>query len=193
MSAGTYRLDGFWQSERYFRQIRPQLLQEFEPREPLPGPLLAFAQRVAGEASVAVHVRRGDVTIKSQYATTAGALAIPYYAQALERFAAHIPDAKFYVFSDDPAWCREHFPPTVPMEHVSGVLTRTAVQDLMLMKHCRHFITGNSTFSWWAAWLGQHPDKRVLAPGRFFRVPGAWEKDLRPAEWETAEPIFEEI
>ena len=190
---GACRLDGYWQSERYFRQIRPQLLEELQPHESLTGALADFVGRAANEESVAVHIRRGDVTIKSLYATTAGALAVEYYAEALKRFASRIPSAKFYVFSDDPAWCEKHLPRIAPMEIVSGKLTTSAVQDLTVMKHCRHFVTGNSTFSWWAAWLGNHPDKLVLAPARFFRVPVAWEKDLRPPEWETMEPIFEEI
>ncbi len=190
---GNCRLDGFWQSEKYFREIRPQLLEELEPRDPLPVRLLDFVRRVPDEESVAVHVRRGDVTDKSLYATTHGALAAPYYAEALARFGARFPNAKFYIFSDDPGWCEEHLPNLPAIEIVSGKLTRSAVHDLITMKHCRHFIVGNSTFSWWAAWLGTHPAKRVLAPARFFRVPNGWEKDLRPTEWETLEPIFEEL
>ncbi len=190
---GSCRLDGFWQSEKYFREARPRLLQELEPRDPLPPPLAEFVRRVSNENSVAVHVRRGDVTVKSLYGGTHGALAAAYYAAALEKFATRYPDARFYVFSEDPAWCAERLPRIGPMEIVSGKLTHSAVEDLTAMKHCRHFLTGNSTFSWWAAWLGTHPAKHVLAPARFFRVPGGWEKDLRPAEWETLEPIFEDL
>ncbi len=190
---GNCRLDGFWQSEKYFREIRSRLLEELEPRDPLPAPLQAFVRRVPNEESVAVHVRRGDVTIKSLYATTHGALAAPYYAEALARVGTRFPDARFYVFSDDPDWCEQHLPTFPAIEIVSGKLTRSAVHDLVAMKSCRHFIVGNSTFSWWAAWLGTHPAKHVLAPARFFRVPNGWEKDLRPAGWETLEPTFEEL
>jgi hypothetical protein len=37
-----------------------------------------------------------------------------------------------------------------------------------LMRQCRHFIVGNSTFSWWAAWLGEHSQNgtQVFAPER---------------------------
>jgi len=38
------------------------------------------------------------------------------------------------------------------------------VRDLWLMTHCRHFIIANSSFSWWAAWLGARPGSIVLCP-----------------------------
>ena len=38
------------------------------------------------------------------------------------------------------------------------------ISDLWLMTKCRHSIISNSTFGWWAAWLGAGPDSHVLCP-----------------------------
>jgi hypothetical protein len=43
-----------------------------------------------------------------------------------------------------------------------------AEADFWLMRQCQHFIIGNSTFAWWAAWLGEHSHAgtQVFAPAR---------------------------
>lgn len=189
----TCRLDGYWQSARYFEHLRPQLLAELELRDGLPPPLAAFARRVEAEESVAVHVRRGDLVANAYYAATTGALGAGYYAEALTRLQARLPAARIYVFSDDPAWCQQHLPSTLPTEIVSGNVTRSALEDLMIMKRCRHFVIANSTFSWWAAWLGCHPAKQVIAPTHSSRQARGWQGDLVPATWETLDPAFEAV
>lgn len=187
------RLNGLWQSERYFADLRPRLLEELKPREPLPQAVADFVRRAADEPSVALHVRRGDLVTDSHYAETVGTLGPAYYEEALARLKARQPDARVYVFSDDPAWCAENLPHVLPVEIVSGRLTNSAVEDFAAMKACRHFVIANSTFSWWTAWLGTHPEKQVIAPARFFRVPRAWEGDLLPTAWEKVEPAFGEV
>jgi hypothetical protein len=57
-------------------------------------------------------------------------------------------------------------------------------EDHRLMSGCRHFIISNSTYSWWAAWLGRAPEKTVIAPRQWFQaatVPAG----LIPPEWIT--------
>ncbi len=184
------RLDGFWQAERYFAAVRPQLLAEFQPRHPLPEKMAEFVRRAANEPSIALHVRRGDLVNSRHYVETVGALGPGYFHEALTRLKARLPDGRVYVFSDDPEWCANHLPDILPTELVSGRVTHSAVEDLVAMKACRHFIIANSTFSWWAAWLGTHPEKQVITPERFHRVARPWEVDLLPSAWERIEPAF---
>ena len=49
------------------------------------------------------------------------------------------------------------------------------------MRHCRHHIIANSTFSWWGAWLAEHPTQRVMAPELWNRF--AKDADIVPARW----------
>jgi hypothetical protein len=48
---------------------------------------------------------------------------------------------------------------------------------------CKHNIIANSTFSWWAAWLNQNPQKIVTAPSRWFAGAKNKTDDLVPKDW----------
>jgi hypothetical protein len=90
---------------------------------------------------------------------------------------------KFFVFSDDPKWARENLVFRAPAEFVENNLGATDHEDFRLMTLCRHFIVANSTFSWWAAWLGgaDRAEKIVIAPTTW-RLDGN-PIDLVPDEW----------
>ena len=51
------------------------------------------------------------------------------------------------------------------------------------MRRCRHFVIANSTFSWWAAWLGEKKDSVIVAPRRWFEDPTRNSSDIVPPRW----------
>jgi hypothetical protein len=51
------------------------------------------------------------------------------------------------------------------------------------MAACSHFVIGNSSLSWWGAWLSPHGDKKVVAPYRWFANTAMNTKDLCPGNW----------
>ena len=57
-----------------------------------------------------------------------------------------------------------------------------------MMQFSDHNIISNSSFSWWAAWLNNNPDKRVISPrdGNWFGeyISHYNMKDLIPGDWE---------
>ena len=176
-------LVGYWQSERYFADLRPQLLREFSLTTPVTGRDAEVAAAMAESRSVTIHVRRGDYVSNTGTNQTYGTCDSDYYRRAADVLARESGPIRLFVFSDDPDWCRASLRfeyPTVIVDHNDA--TRSC-EDLRLMSHAQHFIIANSSFSWWAAWLSTRPGIIVCAPKRWFRSDDRDEADIVPAAW----------
>jgi glycosyl transferase family 11 len=174
-------LHGFWQHERYFADIA-HLLRDHFCMKPGPWDSSAWKPRIAAVPSaVCVHVRRQDYLTVSTF----GFVGREYYQRAAMTMADHVADAHFFIFSDDIPWCKANLSLDQPhsfVEH-NGRADDSTYTDLSLMTLCRHFIIANSSFSWWAAWLGADPRKIVMAPKDWFRDIPSDSRDITPESW----------
>ena len=155
-------LFGYFQTPLYFHGIAESLRTElntlFEeaihPNEILRGKLL-------DSDSVAVHVRRKDYLDHPQFQVCDR----DYYQTAIQQMRASRPAARFFIFSDDPEWCRAEFKAN-DVEVMD--FHHNPLHDLHLMSLASHHIIANSSYSWWAAWLGDKPGQKVLMPDRWY-------------------------
>jgi hypothetical protein len=181
--AGGY-LQGYWQSERYFSKHMATIRSDFTFAQPLTGRNSELVRAIRERVAVSVHVRRGDYVSNPKIRSVHGVCSPEYYFRAMERLRQAVPEARFFVFSDDPKWVTETLVPhcrdLVLVEHNRG---DNSFNDMRLMSVCRHHIIANSSFSWWGAWLNPNPDKIVIAPSQWF-VNGTDTRDLLPQSWE---------
>lgn len=180
-------LSGYWQSYRYFAEIEDQLRRDFEFRDKLPSAAAALAQTIAQPESVCLHVRRGDYT-EPKNAYFIGVIGMDYYRRAVARVRQVAKRPTFFIFSDDLVWCRENFEwlgdGVRIVEYDSPSDFKRHASDLQLMARADYFITANSTFSWWAAWLAGERAKLVITPKTWFAHPHLSADDLVPHHWE---------
>ena len=161
-------LDGYWQNELYFLDIRELLLRELSPISSMSDLGCDYLKFIKKSNSVSVHVRRGN------YLNTKNinVLDVDYYMKAAEYVRKNVEKPTFYVFSDDLEWCKNSLGFLDDFIFVDR--TQTEIDDLKLMSFCRHNIIANSSFSWWSAWLNQNPKKIVIAPkGWLLNDPGS--------------------
>ncbi|HTW96834.1 MAG TPA: alpha-1,2-fucosyltransferase [Candidatus Methylomirabilis sp.] len=175
-------LVGHWASEKYFLDIRDVLLKEFTPKNTDDYYQKTLAEINAVNA-VSLHFRRGDYAINPDANRHHGVASLDYYYQAMKLIEGKTADPVYFVFSDDLAWVKNNLKTSRPVRYVQQTdLFNKSYQDLLLMSKCRHNIIANSTFSWWGAWLNQHPDKIICAPAKWFNI----ERDTRnllPEAW----------
>jgi hypothetical protein len=180
-------LRGFWQSPKYFSHIEKEIREELEmiesPREK-DRPIL---EKIRNTESVCVHVRRGDLVNNPEFAAKYHVQEPGYYQRAVQMLKQLGRPLHFFVFSDDADWPRKHLPLGDEVEFLcaQGAAGREDWQDFQLMRACKHFIIANSTFSWWTAWLGACPDKRVIAPRAWYRDSDSPPPDLIPSHWKV--------
>ena len=173
-------LDGYWQSYRYFDSIREMLLKELRPGNP--SAAASSASEISGLHSVSVHVRRGDYASDPLTNRYHGLCGVDYYQAAIERVTKLVPEARFFLFSDDPGWTEKHVLPLAPHGRLVGPHANEE-DDLWLISLCHHHIIANSSFSWWGSWLSKNPSKITCAPKQWFAGAGLDTSDLIPETW----------
>lgn len=155
-------MDSFFQSEEYFREIRPILQKEFSLADMPSKPAQEMSERMQREESVCLAVRLGDyINHPMHYVCTPD-----YYNQAIEKMKQMCPDSVFYLFSDDIQMAEKLL--KLPDVYVKEPACATPNETLWVMSHCKHFIISNSSFHWWAQYLGTDSQKVVIAPKRWY-------------------------
>ena len=163
---GDIYLDGFWQNENYFKNIRDEIIKNFIPKNSIGMEAKKYLEDIKSTQSVSIHIRRGDYIANQHTNSIHGTCDVGYYKKAIAYIDERITNPCFYIFSDDMSWCKENFDFLKNKVFLDD--TKSTIDDLELMKNCKHNIVANSTFSWWAAWLNENNKKITIAPKIWF-------------------------
>lgn len=156
-------LIGYWQSAKAIGD-RSSVCDLFIFHPNLSVESATLLAEIRNNESVMVNVRRTDFISNG----INGVIGIEYYAKAISHIRLLRPTARFYIFSDDIDWCKSNFPAHSVIEHIHAGGRFSSY--LYLMSQCKHFVVPNSTFAWWAAYLGFTKDSIVVRPKQF--MPG---------------------
>ena len=159
-------LRGYFQSERYFKDVAEEIRSLFAP-------LIAPVQ----EGVAGVHIRMGDYLDRTDMYHTPD---VPFLNEALRRLSGNI--SKLVVFSDSPELARklmEGVPEATRFEIVMDEHeTLDALRELTSMQE---LVLSCSSFSWWGAWLGDQ--QRVFIQKQWFTGKIEDEQDIFCPQW----------
>jgi hypothetical protein len=176
---------GYWQSEMYFKDIESTIRNSFKFNLSIPNNISSLIEQIKLTNSISLHVRFFEDNLNSNYT-----ISEEYYFAAMNYISKKVDSPHFFIFSDNPNLlknflikCNSYSYTLVDLS--SSELLNVDMFEFYLMKSCKHKIIANSTFSWWAAWLGEFEKKIVIAP-KFESFEGvcAWGfKGLIPDDW----------
>lgn len=140
----TFYIEGYLQTEKYFKEYRKEILDMFKP----------YDLRLS---SYFIHVRRGNyVNSPLHYIHYED-----YYKKAIDTIESRSPNSHYYIVSDDISYCKE----CGLFDSLNKTFVDdTAVKTLAIMSSCKGGICANSSFSWWGSYLIDDPDKIVIFP-----------------------------
>lgn len=176
-------LNGFFQKELYFKNIRQQLLEDFKITI-IDDKIKKLETEISSSNSICINVRRGDYITNQNTNNFHGFHGIEYINKSVFEISKKISNPIFYIFSDDIDWCMNNIKIDYPHFFVDHTFKGNKFSSyLKLMSSCKHFIIPNSTFAWWSAWLSQNETKIVYTPKNWFNVNHMNIDGLIPDEW----------
>lgn len=136
--------EGYWQDIRFYSAVKDVLKERFLGIDEYCTDK-ALLEELRSTNSVFLHVRRGDYCKDPRYLDLC---ATNYYKNAVAYMRKSLPDARFFVFSDDLAWSRSYFSDQTDFSFVS-YKGQTPLGDLAAMLAAKNAVIANSSFSWW--------------------------------------------
>ncbi|MDE6891527.1 MAG: alpha-1,2-fucosyltransferase [Lachnospiraceae bacterium] len=191
LSFDSMYLRGNFKSEKYFEDIAGEVrskyrfptLENMHLPEKLYKNTRACQDAIESTEAVGMHMYRSDSRLDEELYE--GICTEKYYEGAVRFIQERYPDAFFYIFSNEPKWVKKWVEDLIASQItedmdkdevrklegrfvlVEANTEYTGYLDMLLMSKCRHNIISNSSFSWWAAWLNDNPDRLVVAPDRW--------------------------
>lgn len=147
-------LFGYFQSIKYWKHCESEIRELFKPNFEI-SRIIESNKDFNNTNTCSVHIRRGDYIKHIDYHSI---LPIDYYKEAMDQINADL----YLVFSDDIDWCKKN----IQIENARFISTGSDVIDWFMMSSCKNHIIANSSYSWWASYLSENENKKIIAPNK---------------------------
>jgi len=170
---------GYFQSYKW--AIRPDVYRSLADMEPLTQSpeLKNYINLAKSEKPLIIHVRLGDYLSEENF----GIPSNEYYKVALFKMLSSYKYGSIWIFSDEICKAQSYLAFDFPLNvRWISAINDSSSETLELMRHGYGYIIGNSSFSWWGAFLSRNSDVPVVAPAPWFRNISE-PADIIPPSW----------
>ncbi len=177
---------GNWISPLFFSAAELEVKQSLVYNDNLSTKSQQYLEEISSSESVCVHIRLGDY-LDPKWKDKLFVCTPVYYKEAINIVKSKVKNPKFFVFSN-----RHKDFEMIQRDYALGDVVyvdigNSDVEDMELMRNCKHFIMSNSTYSWWSQFLSNNPNKVVVAPSRFNNYPDWDMTDIYQKNWNLVE------
>lgn len=151
--------DGYWQSIRYVQNREYFIIRILKDR--------FFKEFIQNRTSnIVLHIRRGDQATALS-SNIYSILDVDYYERAIKYIILQGENFnEITICSDDILWCKENVQKLKGVEKINYSNSSSMIEDFLLMYNAKYLISSNSTFSWWAGYVGN--SVKFLIPKRWY-------------------------
>jgi hypothetical protein len=176
---------GIFQSWRYFDdcgdEIRKRMTRLTKPSDWY----LEMCDKIRpGAGNIGLHVRRGDYTLPDQQKIL-GLTTTAYYERSLAYLRRLGLDGPVYLATDSPDAIRREFAGIGNFRMIDPPPGTHPFEVVLILSRVDGLVIANSSFSWWAGYLGERSGRVVIAPRPWFTQTDFDTRDLLPPEWLT--------
>lgn len=159
-------LEGFFQSEKYFYDIRDDIKRLFDGSQFDQLDIYPGIDKIRNRNTVCISVKVEHNVGSSMYSVCG----MEYWKQAIKYIINNVENPLFFVCSDNVPYVLEHLIDTTKFEYIIQDKNMPVHISLAAMAECKHFVIGNTTFGWWAQYLSPNSDKIVVAPSKWMTI-----------------------
>jgi hypothetical protein len=175
---------GYFQSEKYFENLNPK--EDLILSKKNTDIILNKYSKFFDKKNISLHYRLGGDRTTSHMQHYHKDVSIDYYKTALEDIIGFNQDEyNILVFTDNIDKAKYNLKDlNYPFYFVDN--SNNNILDFIFMSMCDINIVGNSTFSWWAAYLNQTENNKVIVTENEWFGPGYKHfnlKDTFPESW----------
>lgn len=172
-------IDGYFQSEKYFRSVRMDVDKLIRSSTSF----AAGRAELEGQDFIGLQIRRGDYLLPNQEKFH-GLTTAQYFKASVDLLRELHGPLPIKVFTDDPGAASELIVGIDGAAFEHPAPSSNSLRVLGALSSARSLCISNSSFGWWAAWLSS-AGGHVVAPRPWFRERTIDTKDLLPESWIT--------